>query len=350
LKNVTPTALSITIAGAMALLSTLLALFMNQVSLDSWLELLLFFLLVFLLAYLVAFVAIGRFIYRKIKLVYKSIHQLKVDRFTRDVLGKKLGNDPIAEVEHEVADWAEKNSLEIESLKKAEQYRKEFLTNLSHEIKTPLFSIQGYINTLLDGAMRDEEVLQRFLETTAASTDRLVSLINDLEVITRLETGEVPIEKSTFDIYELTKTAFSEIYRKAESHHITLSVKKGCEKPFYVYADKEKINQVISNLLDNSIKYGKENGNTIVSFYDMGENILIEVTDDGLGIPEENLNRLFERFFRVDKSRSREQGGTGLGLAIVKHIIEAHGQTVNVRSKPGIGSTFGFTLSKAASN
>jgi two-component system phosphate regulon sensor histidine kinase PhoR len=196
--------------------------------------------------------------------------------------------------------------------------------------------------------MEDEEVNRHFLEKTATSVERLCNLVNDLEEIAQLESGEQNLEFETFDIYSLTKDVFEEIEYKANTHTIRFSVKKGCERPFYVKADKERIRQVMVNLLDNSVKYGNENGNTTVSFYDMGENVLTEITDDGIGIPEEHLTRLFERFYRVDKSRSREQGGTGLGLSIVKHIIEAHNQTINIRSKVGIGTTFGFTLSKSS--
>jgi two-component system phosphate regulon sensor histidine kinase PhoR len=306
------------------------------------------FLIVAVIAYFIFYIAVERFIYRKIKLVYKTIHNLKLDRFTKDILGKNIRTeDPISDVEEEVKDWAEKKNKEIEILKKAEQYRREFLSNLSHEFKTPLFSIQGYVHTLLDGAMDDPEVNKHFLEKTASSVERLTNLVNDLETIALLESGDVNLDKDTFDIYSLTKDVFEEIGYKADTKHIQFTIKKGTERPFYVSADKEKIRQVMVNLLDNSIKYGNTNGNTTVSFYDMADNILVEITDDGIGIPEENLPRLFERFFRVDKSRSREQGGTGLGLSIVKHIIEAHNQTINVRSKVGIGSTFGFTLAKA---
>ena len=327
--------------------ATVLVALTDPLTVDNWLKCIIVFLIVAIISYFIFYIAVERFIYRKIKLVYKTIHNLKLDRFTKGILGKNIRTeDPIADVEEEVKEWAEKNNQEIETLKRAEQYRKEFLSNLSHEFKTPLFSIQGYVHTLLDGAMEDAEVNKHFLEKTASSVERLTNLVNDLETISQLESGDMNVEKETFDIYSLTKDVFEEIEYKANTKHVHFTIKKGTERPFYVSADKEKIRQVLVNLLDNSIKYGNENGNTTVSFYDMADNILIEITDDGIGIPEENLPRLFERFYRVDKSRSREQGGTGLGLAIVKHIIEAHNQTINVRSKVGIGSTFGFTLAK----
>lgn len=328
--------------------ATALVSLTQPIILESWLRFLVIFVIVGVVAYFIFYISLERFIYRKIKLVYKSIHNLKIDRFTKDILGKNIRTeDPIAQVEEDVKEWDAKNKQEINALRKSEQYRKEFLSNLSHEFKTPLFSIQGYVHTLLDGAMEDAEVNKHFLEKTASSVERLTNLVNDLEDIARLESGDVNLEKEIFDIYSLTKDVFEEIEYKANTRHIHFSIKKGTERPFYVFADKEKIRQVMVNLLDNSIKYGNENGSTTVSFYDMADNVLIEITDDGIGIPEENLPRLFERFYRVDKSRSREQGGTGLGLSIVKHIIEAHNQTINIRSKVGIGSTFGFTLARA---
>ncbi len=291
---------------------------------------------------------LDHFIYRKIKLIYKLIHSVKVGRFqTERVLNPLTDEDPLNEVQQEVREWIEKNQREIESIRLAEQYRREFLSNLSHEFKTPLFSIQGYVHTLLEGAMNDGDVRQHFLERTAAGIDRLANLIADLEQISQLEGGQVQLDMETFDIYSLTRDVFEEMEFKANTRGIRFSIKKGCERPFYVVGDKERIRQVLVNLFDNSIKYGKEDGSTVVSFYDMGEHILIEVTDNGVGIAAEHIPRVFERFFRVDKSRSREQGGTGLGLAIVKHIVEAHGQTINVRSTLGVGSTFGFTLQKS---
>jgi two-component system phosphate regulon sensor histidine kinase PhoR len=351
MKNITPRIIAFYTSLIVSAVATVLVMLVQPLTSLDWLRGVFIFLLVAALTYFIFLIAVERFIYRKIKLVYKTIHNLKLDRFTKDILGKSIRtDDPVADVEEEVKAWAEKNNQEIETLKKAEQYRKEFLSNLSHEFKTPLFSIQGYVHTLLDGAMDDAEVNKHFLEKTASSVERLTNLVNDLEDIAKLESGDVNLEKETLDIYSLTKDVFEEIEYKANTKHIHFSIKKGTERPFYVNADKDKIRQVMVNLLDNSIKYGNESGNTTVSFYDMADNILIEITDDGIGIPEENLPRLFERFFRVDKSRSREQGGTGLGLAIVKHIIEAHNQTINVRSKVGLGSTFGFTLAKAEEN
>jgi two-component system phosphate regulon sensor histidine kinase PhoR len=227
-----------------------------------------------------------------------------------------------------------------------ERYRKEFLGNVSHELKTPIFNIQGYINTLLDGAWEDQEVLIHFLKKAAKSTDRIASLVEDLESISQLESGFLTMEMEIFDINDLIHDIFDSLDFRAAEKNIRLDFKEGCDTPFIVEADKDRVRQVIINLLVNSIKYGKENGYTLIGLYDMDENILIEVTDNGIGIEEEHLPRLFERFYRVDKSRSRDEGGTGLGLSIVKHIIEAHDQTINVRSTKGVGTTFAFTLKK----
>lgn len=300
----------------------------------------------FIFSYFIFLYAIEIFIYRKIKLVYKNIHSLKVRRLDPRPSDFDM-SDPINEMEKEVRAWAEDESKEIEQLRTLERYRKEFLGNVSHELKTPIFNIQGYINTLLDGAIDDPEVTIRFLKKAAKSTDRIASLVDDLESISQIESGFMTMELEEFDVNELIHDVFESLSMRAEEKNIRIDFKEGCDVPFIVEADKDRIRQVIVNLLVNSIKYGKENGYTLVGLYDMDENVLIEVTDNGIGIDEEHLPRLFERFYRVDKSRSRDAGGTGLGLAIVKHIIEAHNQTINVRSTKGIGTTFGFTLKKA---
>lgn len=309
----------------------------------------------FVTIFAVAFVAASFLIYyvvdvylrNRIKLVYKIIHQFKLSKSLKESIGDTLGDDPLAEMETQVKDYVMNNSRELEDLRKLEQFRKEFLGNLSHELKTPLFNIQGYVHTLLEGAMDDPKYAKQFLERTSKSIERLSNLVDDLDEISRLERGEESILKDTFDINQLVHEVFESMELKANQRNVSLEVKKDCDKPFYVFADKEKIRQVITNLVVNSIKYGNENGKTVCSYYDMDENILVEVTDNGIGISEEHLPRLFERFYRIDKHRSREQGGTGLGLAIVKHILEAHQQTINVRSTVGVGTTFAFTLQKS---
>jgi two-component system, OmpR family, phosphate regulon sensor histidine kinase PhoR len=302
--------------------------------------------LVFLFSYFLFRYSIEIFIYRKIKLVYKNIHSLKVRKLDPRMSDMNM-LDPINEMEKEVRDWADDKTSEIEQLRTMERYRKEFLGNVSHELKTPIFNIQGYINTLLDGAWEDEEVLIHFLKKAAKSTDRIASLVEDLEAISQLESGFLTMEMEIFDVNDLIRDIFDSLDFRAAEKNITLDFKEGCDMPFIVEADKDRIRQVVINLIVNSIKYGKEDGHTLIGLYDMDENILIEVTDNGIGIEEEHLPRLFERFYRVDKSRSRDEGGTGLGLSIVKHIIEAHDQTINVRSTKGVGTTFAFTLKKA---
>ena len=303
---------------------------------------------VFLLSYFIYRYILEKFIYDKIKLIYKTIHTLK-SKISIKEMDLSLNSDIISKVNEEVTEWAKDRREEIEELKKLEAYRREFLGNVSHELKTPLFNIQGYILTLLDGGLDDPSINKEYLERTGKNIERMISIVEDLEVISRFETGELKLDIINFDVVSLASDVIELLEVKAKKKNIRMSVARELEKPLFVKADKERIRQVLINLLDNSIKYGTENGKTKVSFFDMDENILIEVTDNGIGVDSKDISRLFERFFRVDKSRSREQGGSGLGLAIVKHIIEAHKQTINVRSTIGVGTTFAFTLQKANS-
>lgn len=298
-------------------------------------------------SYFLIFSAIDFFIYRKIKLIYKNIHSLKTMKLEPQRSPDKTAVDPLSEVEQQVMGWAEDRKTEIEQLKMAESYRKEFLSNVSHELKTPLFSIQGYISTLIESDLDDKELLLYFLKKASENTDRLTRLVEDLDAISKLESGMLSMEPETFDIRDLVMDVFDSLAFWGKEKNITFDFKEGCNHSYIVEADKERIRQVLVNLIVNSIKYGKENGLTLVGLYDMDENILVEVTDNGIGISSEHLSRLFERFYRVDKSRSRDEGGTGLGLSIVKHILEAHGQTIHVRSSVGVGTTFGFTLKKS---
>ena len=341
MKNPKPTTIALLLAGSIAFLAGIGSLVLGLKVLNA----LVLYVALFVLSYFIIYNFMQVFIYRKIKLIYKSIHNLKLGKDS--AYGEHLSDDPVNEVEKEVTDWAKSKRREIDELKRMEQFRKEFLANVSHELKTPLFSLQGYIHTLLDGALEDEKVNRMFLEKSSNSLERLCSLVDDLGEITQLERGEISIMPEPFDINKLTREVFDAMESKAEGKGIKLHIKKGTDTHYFVLADKERIRQVLTNLVDNSIKYGKTNGETTVGFYDMDENILIEVSDNGLGISEEHLPRLFERFYRIDKHRSREVGGTGLGLAIVKHIVEAHKQIINVRSTQGIGSTFGFTMKKS---
>jgi two-component system phosphate regulon sensor histidine kinase PhoR len=244
-----------------------------------------------------------------------------------------------------VEKWGEKRNEEIELLKKNEAYRKEFLQNLAHEFKTPIFAIQGYVDTLLNGAMEDTVIRKKFLENAAKNVERLVNLMNDLDEISTLERGEQLLYKQNFVVQDLLREIFESLSIKTHNKNIRTAIKKGCESPITVFADKEKIRMVLINLVENATKYGRSNGSIVASVYKIDEkNVLIEVSDDGIGIEEEHLMRIFERFYRTDAARSRDKGGTGLGLAICKHIIEAHGQSVHVRSTPDVGTTIGFTL------
>lgn len=308
----------------------------------SWYNVALTFFITLITSFLAFYYMIEKYVYSKIKLIYKLIHNLKLGRDLRDALGEHVTADPINDVEHEVKEWAKEKKSEIDELRKQEKFRRDFLSNISHEFKTPLFAIQGYIEALQDDGFEDKDMARQFLLKASKNVDRLSYLIKDLDEISKLESGEIPINLTRFKINDLIKEVFETFELKARQHNIKLVFKH--DEPMLVNADREKIRQVLINLIENSIKYGKEEGNTSVSLFELHDQVLVEVTDDGIGIEEKFLPRLFERFFRTDTSRSRQIGGSGLGLAIVKHIIEAHEQTINVRSTEGIGSTFGFTL------
>ena len=286
------------------------------------------------------------FIYRKIKLIYKFIYQTKATKREETYYKYILPQKGIDEVREDVEKWAEQRSAEIEMLKSNEAYRKEFLQNLAHEFKTPIFAIQGYVDTLLNGALDNQEVNRKFLENAARNVERMVNLVEDLDEISRLESGEQPLDRELFVIQDLIKDIFETLSIKTSQKEIKCSIKKGCEAPpVVVFADKEKIRQLLNNLVMNATKYGKQGGIIVASVYKTDEkHALIEISDDGIGIAEEHLSRVFERFYRTDTGRSRNVGGTGLGLAICKHIIEAHNQTIHIRSKPDVGTTVGFTL------
>lgn len=288
---------------------------------------------------------VQQFIYRKIKLIYKMIAQTKASKREEFYYKNFLPQKSIEEATEDVEKWAEQKRIEIEILHKNEAYRKEFLQNLSHELKTPIFAIQGYVDTLLNGALENPAVNKKFLNSTSRNVDRLVNLLDDLDQISKLEGGENKLTKENFIIQDLIKDVYESLAIKADEKQIKLIIKKGCELPIVVNADKEKIRQVVINLIDNAIKYSKQNGSIEASIYRIdGKRVLIEITDDGMGIAEEHLTRIFERFYRTDAARSRKIGGSGLGLAICKHIIEAHGHTIHARSAIDVGSTFGFTL------
>jgi two-component system phosphate regulon sensor histidine kinase PhoR len=247
----------------------------------------------------------------------------------------------------QVKKFATDKKLEIETLKVREEYRREFLGNVSHELKTPLFTVQGYLSTLIDGAINDKSVRKKYLERAEKGVERLIYIVEDLDMISKLEMGDVNLELSKFNITELIQSVFDLLEMTADKKNIILMFDRRYSRPIYVFADQEKIQQVLSNLIMNSIKYGKENGTTEITVEDLvNDKIIVRIRDNGEGIEKQNIPRLFERFFRVDKSGSRNEGGSGLGLSIVKHIIEAHGEKIYIESEFGKGSEFSFTLEK----
>jgi len=313
----------------------------------SWYYMLISFGISFGTSFLVFYYLLEKYIYSKIKLIYKQIHNLKLGKDLKEALGEYVSADPINDVQQEVQEWAGEKKQEIELLKKQERFRREFLSNVSHEFKTPLFAIQGYIETLKGCITDDPETAMKFLNKAENNIERLSYLINDLDSISKLETGEIPINYQRFDFVPLVKEVIEILEDRAITNKTKLIFKDKYATPTMVYADREKIRQVMINLIQNSIKYGRENGSTSIKIFELHDQYLIEVTDDGMGIEEKHLPRLFERFYRIDTHRSRQEGGTGLGLAIVKHILEAHQQTISVRSTPNIGTTFAFTLQQS---
>lgn len=349
LKNSTPrqiaTRAALTITGA--LLGVMLLFKVIGLNL-SWLAILLTAVSGLLLSYIVILTYLDRYIYRKIKLIYKTIHSQKVSTDIKRE-GVDLDQPIIDDVEQEVEEWAEAQRKQLDEYERFAEYRRRYVGDISHELKTPIFNIQGYLHTILDDdtVMEDKEFTLKFLRKAARNVERLQTIVEDLSAISRLESGELILDSEPFNIMDLANEVIDELDLKSREQGIGLGFKAGADIGFMVNADRESIRQVLINLVNNSIKYGNEGGSTRFSFYDMESYILCEVADDGIGIPEKHLSHVFDRFYRVDKSRSRQRGGSGLGLAIVKHIMEAHQQTINVRSSPGLGSTFGITLAKA---
>lgn len=311
----------------------------------NWIASGVFFIVSFLFCYWLFDALMQSFINRKIKLIYKLIYQTKASKKEETYYKYLLPSKTIDEVSADVENWATQKKEEIEMLHLNETYRKEFLQNLSHEFKTPIFAIQGYIDTLLDGAMTEPAQGKKFLENASRNVERMVNLVKDLDEISTLENGRQPLNPQSFIIQDLIKDAFAAMPLKDFPTDISYTIKKGCEVPVQVFADKEKISQVINNLVENAARYGNSGGQVTASVYKTDpSHVLVEISDNGMGIAEKHLPRLFERFYRTDRGRSRNNGGTGLGLAICKHIIEAHGQSIHARSKEGVGTTIGFTL------
>lgn len=303
-----------------------------------------FGLLVLIIAYSAFSFGIERFIHRRIKVLYRTVHELK--RSKPEGPRKELDGDALSKVNLEVQQWATERRAEISELHEREKFRREFIGNLAHELKTPIFNIQGYILTLLEGGLEDEKVNRDFLNRASNGVDRLMKIVEDLDLITKLESGVMDLRMKRMDLHELVQEVMDDLALLAKERGVVL--RSELLSPTMVYADRDRLVQVFTNLFTNAINYGKEGGTCRTKSYPLGEQVLVEVNDDGIGISPEHVPRLFERFYRVGKSRARNEGGSGLGLAIVKHIIDAHGQTITVKSKEGKGTTFSFTLQKQA--
>jgi two-component system phosphate regulon sensor histidine kinase PhoR len=334
-------AMVITLLG-MGLFALVLSLYGVQAPVQAYAALAL---ALFALSMAVTYATIERFIYQKVRIIYKNIHRFKSTKERAKDL--RMNEDVMEKVQQDVMDWAQERVQEISQLKEQENFRKEFIGNLAHELKTPVFNIQGYILTLLEGALEDPDHNRKFLIKAAKNVDRMAGLIDDLDVITKIEGGSLELELRQFNLTSLVVDVMDQLEQRAKRAGIEVEFVDENRRNVEVIGDAPKIEQIVTNLISNSLRYGKEGGKTEVRFYDMDEQMLVEVADDGIGMSEEHLPRIFERFYRVDKSRSRNAGGSGLGLSIVKHIIEAHGQTISVRSTQGKGSTFAFTLQKA---
>jgi len=331
-----------------ALLTNILAGMLAYVGLLHFGLLIIFLIVSFGVTYLVFHLRFKNYVDKKVSVIYEELENIDA---VVDSKSKKTVNTDMDSLINKVKDYAANRKSEIDVLKGREEYRKEFLGNVSHELKTPLFTIQGYILTLLDGAKDKPELCTKYLERTSKGVDRLNYIIKDLDLITRLEIGDLALKREEFDVIELIKNVFELLEMKANKKNISLTLDKFYEEPVLIKADKERIRQVLTNLIVNSLKYGNEDGTTEVSVEELVEDkLIIRVTDNGEGIQKEYLPRLFERFYRVSKSRSREEGGSGLGLSIVKHIIEAHQEQIYVESIYGVGSEFSFTMDKSIKN
>lgn len=330
--------------GLVSLLATGASLWSNGIQGQWWLPPL-SGLTVGTVCFVLVYRQLGVYIQERVRIIYKTIRRLKG---SSNHMNLDMRDDIVEQVNRDVMSWAESQIEEITTLRETDTFRKEFIGNLAHELKTPIFNIQGFILTLLEGGMEDPEINRKFLLKAAKNVERMSGLLEDLDVITKMEAGTLDIELVPFDLLDILRETLESLESKAKRNNIDLRLKKGIDgSKIMVKGDAAKLVQVLTNLIVNSINYGKEGGHTEVRYYDADDSILVEVADTGIGIREGDLPRVFERFYRVDKSRSRHAGGSGLGLAIVKHILEAHGQTISVRSTYGEGSTFSFTLQKA---
>jgi len=348
MKNLKP--IQVVFIGALAqfiLLTALLFLYRNFVELIPVLNILIIAVIGSVVSIVVSYFLLKKFIQDRLELIFRIINHgssMKGEGFNMDMRKDAIGDASVASVA-----WATARKVEITKLREQADFRREFLGNLAHELKTPVFSIQGYILTLLEGGLEDEKVNRKFLERAAFSTERMADILEDLDQIMKLEVNKVEIRKEAFDIVSLAKDLILSFEERCTEKQLTLKLAERYE-PIFVHADKAKIAQVLTNLIANSLNYSKEQGSTTIRFYSLKNNLMTEISDNGIGIEEKNIPRLFERFYRVEQSRNRNEGGSGLGLAICKHIIEAHNERIAVKSKIGEGSTFTFSLKKSSKN
>ncbi|MBK7095432.1 MAG: ATP-binding protein [Saprospiraceae bacterium] len=337
-----PIIVTIKITASVVLLAAGLYYFYQFVPRDSQIVWSVIFIFLFFSG---CFVIIFYLLTRYFKIITGRIYEI-LDEFRED--DQKYGKiKNLYQFEKEIGTWAETKSTEINKLKDMEAYRKEFLGNVSHELKTPLFIAQSYIETLIDGSLYDNKVNQKHLDKALKSILRLSQIVKDLEMISKLEKSSLVIERNTFDMNKLVKEVVDSLELSAKEENIRFSINIPQEQECKVLADEEKIEQVLTNLLVNALKYSKEKGKIEIGCKDLKNKYLIEISDNGIGIKKENIDRIFERFYRIDRDRSRKKGGTGLGLSIVKHILEAHNESITVESEIGKGSKFSFTLDKA---
>lgn len=330
-----------------AIASIIYVLFIFLFFSPNFFTLILFIPLIFISSYLVIKYSINKFIYSKIKIIYRTIGKYKT-KPTSGLLPKISDEDVLEIVNQAVLEWSKEQKKEVAELREMAEYRREFIGNVSHELKTPIFNIQGYILTLLDGGLKDDEINMKFLQRTKKSVNRMIAIVEDLEEISKFESGELKLNTIAFDLNELIRDVIDYMEMKAAKYNATIELVTPANHYYPVVADNKRVRQVLINLIDNAIKYGDtENGKVEISVYDFHDYYLTEISDNGMGIPEEFLFRVFERFFRTDQARLRKKGGSGLGLAIVRHIIEAHNQKISVRNNPDKGSTFSFSLKKA---
>jgi two-component system, OmpR family, phosphate regulon sensor histidine kinase PhoR len=337
---------SLIFASVFAFITGSLILISNLFESHYFIEYVLLAMLIsFILLYSIFSYIFNNLLIKKLKPIFDTIDTLKMP--SEKIFESLESGLLLGEIDTKVEEWAKSKMAEIAILKSNEKYRKEFLGDVSHELKTPLFNIQGYILTLIEGGLKDKDINMKYLKRTDKNINRLISIVKDLETIARFETGERVLEFEEFDIIKLIMEVFDIFEIKADEKKIKLKFDKIYNSPVWVYADKKRISDVLSNLVVNSVIYGKEAGTTTASIEQNEYQVLINIEDDGIGIDEPDQQRVFERFFRVDKSRSKIQGGTGLGLSIVKHTIEAHKQSIKVKSQINIGSKFTFSLNKA---